>query len=135
MSFPWLTDAVHLALTREALWSAYNTEVRRWPLSDIERIEPRADPVDDCGTPELADADVVRRWHRDAETSIRDRQRIALHRLGARPSWALAVLVGRTVLVGPDARTAERHHNWCVGRPRHLALRREPRPASVPGLV
>ena len=33
VSFPWLKDAVHLALTREAIWSAYHTEVRRWPLA------------------------------------------------------------------------------------------------------
>ena len=44
---PWLKDTVHLALTREAIWSAYHSEVRRWPLSDVERIEPRSDPIDD----------------------------------------------------------------------------------------
>ncbi len=71
MSFPWLTDAVHLTLTRDALWSAYQTEVRQWPLSDVEQIEPRSDPVDERAAAELASAGIVRRLHRDAEAGIR----------------------------------------------------------------
>jgi serine/threonine protein kinase len=54
VSFPWFKDAIHLALTREALWSAYHTEVRRWSLSDVERIEPRYDPVDEREAAEYA---------------------------------------------------------------------------------
>src|SRR5262249_40548290 len=69
MSFPWLTDAVHLALTREALWSAYHTEVRSWPLSNIVHIEPRTDPVGDQEVAGATEAEVVRRLHRDAEAS------------------------------------------------------------------
>jgi hypothetical protein len=70
-SFPWLTDAVHLALTREALWSAYHTEVRRLPLPVVDRIEPGSNPLDDREATDLAEAEVLRRSYRDAESKVR----------------------------------------------------------------
>ncbi len=69
-SFPGFKNAVHLALTHEALWAADRTEVRRWSLSDVEQIEPRSDPIDDMEGAEPAE--VVRRLHLDAEASIRN---------------------------------------------------------------
>jgi hypothetical protein len=66
-----LRNAVHLALTREAVWSADHTEVRRWPLAGIERVEPQADPVGEREAAELAEGEVVRQLHLDAEANIR----------------------------------------------------------------
>src|SRR5262249_24397755 len=103
VSFPWLTDAVHLALTREALWSAYHTEVRSWPLSNIVHIEPRTDPVGDREVAGATEAVVVRRLHRDAEASIR-----LIGRLHAIVSVAvlltMATLAGLLWLYNPGAR-------------------------------
>ncbi len=87
VSFPWLKDTVHLALTREALWSAYHSEIHRLPLSDIERIEPRSDPVDEGEAAELASAAVLRRLHRDTEADIRPRLHTARHRCRAVFCW------------------------------------------------
>jgi serine/threonine protein kinase/tetratricopeptide (TPR) repeat protein len=103
LSFPWLNDAVHLALAREALWSAYQTEVRPWPLSQIERIEPRTAPPADREAAELAEAEVVRRLHRDAEASIRVIGRLHLIALAV-ALLALAILVGLALLDGRGAR-------------------------------
>ena len=64
VSFPWFTDAVHLALTREAVWSAYHTEVRRWPLAEVERVEPRRPDSQDRPRPSRPQS------HRDAEANI-----------------------------------------------------------------
>ena len=66
----FLRNAVHLALAREAVWSAYHTEVRRWPLAAFERVEPRTEPAADRKAADLAEAEGVRRSHRDTEASV-----------------------------------------------------------------
>ena len=81
-SLPWHKNAVHLALTREALWAAYHTEVRRWSLSVVERIEPRSNP------------------DRDGEASIRGIYQLHVIAL-ILILLALTVLAG--LLGGPDA--------------------------------
>jgi tetratricopeptide (TPR) repeat protein len=63
-------NAVHLVLTREAIWSVYHTEVRRWSLVEIERVEPRAGLVGELEVAELAEAELVRRLYRDAEANV-----------------------------------------------------------------
>jgi hypothetical protein len=97
-----LRNPVHLALTREAVWSAYHTEVRRWPLVGVEQVEPRAEPIGDGEAAEQAEAAVVRRSHRDAEARILDFAR--LHLIVFVPVlMVLAVLVGLAVLGPPGA--------------------------------
>ena len=103
VSFPWLKNAVHLVLTREALWSAYHTEVRRWPLSNVEEIEPQSDTVDDREAVALADAGIIRRLHRDAEANIRLIGRLRFIVL-APLLLVLLVIVGLTIFVAPRVR-------------------------------
>ena len=136
VSFPWLKNAVHLALTREALWSAYHTEVRRWPLSDVERIEPRSEPVEDREAAEVADAEAVRRLHRDAEASIRVISRLHVIVLVSRRCAALLVGPGRPGHVRRSGRPdpSDPRRDRCADRPWRLALRREPGAAAAPAL-
>ena len=47
ISFFWLKNSVHLVLTRDAIWSAYQTEIRRWPLDAVECVEPKVVPIDE----------------------------------------------------------------------------------------
>jgi serine/threonine protein kinase/tetratricopeptide (TPR) repeat protein len=69
-SFPWLKESVHLALTHDAIWSAYQTEVRSWPLSDIKKIEPRTDLSDGWKSANSAKDEAIRILHRDTESKV-----------------------------------------------------------------
>ncbi len=94
-------NAVHLALTPEAVWSAYDSEVRRWPLAAVEQVEPRAEPDSDRKAADLAEAEAVRQSHRDTEARVMviGRPHVVL----LLPVLiALAILVGLVVL-GPSA--------------------------------
>jgi Protein kinase domain len=72
VSLPWQGNAVRLALTREAIWSAYHTEISRLPLAATDLVEgvvkPSAGSV--CKTDADDDED-VRRSCLDAEAQIR----------------------------------------------------------------
>jgi hypothetical protein len=105
VSFPWFQDAVHLVLTREALWSAYHSEVRCTPLAAIERLEPRDGPVDDREAADLPEEDeeIFRRTYRGAEANIRAVGRVHLILL-VPLMLILAILVGQAALGGPATR-------------------------------
>ena len=94
VSFGWKNaNAIHVVLTREAVWSAYHTEVRRWPLVGIERVEPRTGPVGQLEPAKLAEAELVRRSYRDAEANLQDIRLLNLIVVG------LAILVS-LIMVG-----------------------------------
>jgi serine/threonine protein kinase len=92
VSFPWLQDSVHLALTRDAVWSTYHTNVRRWPLAALERVDPQTGSVSDRTEDE--NAEIVRRTHRAAETRVG-----LLSRLHFVASAALMILVTCLVVI------------------------------------
>jgi serine/threonine protein kinase/tetratricopeptide (TPR) repeat protein len=117
VSFPWLQDSVHLALTREAVWSTYHTAVRRWPLAALERVDPQTSSESDRAEDETAE--IVRRTHRAAETRVG-----LLSRLHFVASAALMIFV--TCLVVITVFVAVRPRPWLtaivLGVPSVLSL-------------
>src|SRR5262249_48603581 len=102
VSLPGLRTAVHLALTREAVWSAYRREVRRWLLPDIEQVKPRAKPI---GGPEAVEAAAaIRRSHRDLEGNIRAIGRAHVAALVV-VALAVMILLGKAASGGPGKET------------------------------
>jgi serine/threonine protein kinase len=103
---PLLRNDIHLALTREAVWSAYHTEVRSWPLATIERVEPRDEPaaVSNLSEPGDSPAEVLRRSHLAAEQNVEivsDVYKLALGLV----ILALVVLLGLMAFGDPGFRT------------------------------
>lgn len=66
----WFKDSVHLALTRDALWSAYRTEVRRLPLRAVEQIEPKVATHAVDTAADDTDSETIRQAYRDCELNI-----------------------------------------------------------------
>ena len=44
LSLGWLSNSVHLVLTRSRIWAVYHTEIHDWPLDRITRVEPEVGP-------------------------------------------------------------------------------------------
>jgi serine/threonine-protein kinase len=103
----WFDSTVHLVLTREALWSAYHTEICRWPLDAVERLEPQVAPIEERTEEKVGDAEVVRRMHQETESTIRAIAK--LHVLMAiLVAVAFATLVIATARGGRDSWTGAR---------------------------
>src|SRR5262249_14539984 len=85
-----LRNLVHLALTRDAIWSVYHTEIRRWPLDAGVNVEPRVAPIREGMSRDGAEAEVIRQCHVSTEFAVQ--VAAAYHMLGAYASLLVLVV-------------------------------------------